>query len=204
MSTNTKITLSPQELQLVNNSNWILTKRDIIEKVTVLFAQAAEKMKAFMEKEKSGFPEAVVRSEPKISKGENYRQLPYVMLDYPRCFEKGDIFAIRTMFWWGNFFSCTLHMAGGYKRIFEEALLNNHARMIQDDIYLCINADQWHHHFELDNYVAVKTKTHDDIIAVIQQRPFVKLALKFSLDQWHEMPEVIERSFSELIKLLKN
>ena len=55
---------------------------------------------------------AIVQSTPKIAKGENYLQLPYVLLDYPRCFDKENIFAIRTMFWWGNFFSITLHLSG--------------------------------------------------------------------------------------------
>ena len=40
-------------------------------------------------------PAEMLFHSPKISKGENYKGLPYVMLDYPRCFGKTDIFAIR-------------------------------------------------------------------------------------------------------------
>ena len=52
---------------------------------------------------------------PKISKGENYRGLPYVMLDYPRLFGREEVLAIRTFFWWGHGFSVTLHLKGGYR-----------------------------------------------------------------------------------------
>ncbi len=34
------------------------------------------------------------------------------MLDYPRAFGRDSIFACRTFFWWGRFFSLTLHLAG--------------------------------------------------------------------------------------------
>ena len=61
-------------------------------------------------------PEEVLIQSPKISRGENYNGLPYVMLDYPRCFGKEDVFAMRTMFWWGNFFSITWHLKGKYSK----------------------------------------------------------------------------------------
>ena len=32
----------------------------------------------------------------------------------PAVFSKENIFAIRTMFWWGNFFSISLHVSGKY------------------------------------------------------------------------------------------
>jgi hypothetical protein len=51
----------------------------------------------------------------KISRGENYQLLPYIILDYPSYFSRNNIFAVRTMFWWGNFFSITLHLSGDHK-----------------------------------------------------------------------------------------
>ena len=48
----------------------------------------------------------------KISRGENYRGLPYLILDYPAYFSQKDIFAFRTMFWWGHFFQCRTTSTG--------------------------------------------------------------------------------------------
>ena len=62
-------------------------------------------------------PEAVIQSSPKITRGENYQLLPYVILDYPRCFQKEQVFAIRTMFWWGKGISITLHVSGNVARM---------------------------------------------------------------------------------------
>ena len=35
----------------------------------------------------------------RVFKGEYYRDLPFVTLDFPRIFEKENVFAYRTMFW---------------------------------------------------------------------------------------------------------
>src|SRR4051812_7539492 len=114
MTDATKITLSDKELSLVKNVEWILTKQMIIQKVYDLFAGGVETIRSAVINSHS-LPDNVRLSVPKIYKGENYLQLPYVIMDYPRCFDKEDIFAIRTMFWWGNFFSITLHLSGIYK-----------------------------------------------------------------------------------------
>ena len=51
---------------------------------------------------------------PKISKGEAYRGLPWLMLDYPRYFGKEGHLSIRVFFWWGNFIAIYLHSSGVY------------------------------------------------------------------------------------------
>ncbi len=201
--THTKITLSPDELELVNNSGWILTKRAVMDKAVYLFGDLSGKVKAILENEKDGLPQAVLLSEPKISKGENYQQLPYVILDYPRCFDAKNVFAIRTMFWWGNFFSCTLHLAGIYKEMFETAVAKNIVVPSKNNYFICVNEDQWQHHFEPDNYFDIKTKAGEEIKVILLQQPFIKIAMKFSLQQWNEMPELLEHAFSEMIQLVK-
>ena len=47
------------------------------------------------------------------------------MLDYPALFKKDEIFALRTMFWWGNFMSITLLLSGGYKETFATVIEEN-------------------------------------------------------------------------------
>jgi hypothetical protein len=112
-----KVQLSSAEMTLVCDPAWILTKNAIMTKVVALLAALSERyveVYAPLTGE-GGLPPT---QPPKISKGENYRGLPYVMLDYPRIFGKEDVFAIRTMFWWGHYFSVTLHLKGIYKEIY--------------------------------------------------------------------------------------
>ena len=195
--------LSPDELLLAQNSDWILTKRTIIDKAVQLLSALCDNMRDIVDAEKVNLPPEAFLSEPKISKGENYRQLPYVILDYPRNFSAGNILAVRTMFWWGNFFSITLHLAGNHKKIFYEHVNKKIALLQNSDYYLCINEDQWQHHFEEGNYVSVSCKTNDELLEIFQQQPFIKIARRFSLSQWNEMPVILERSFSEMVQLIK-
>lgn len=203
MITPAKITLSAQERQLVTNSEWILTKRVITDKVYLLLGVLSESMKGLLEKERKWLPAAIVNSEPKIYKGENYRLLPYVLLDHPRCFSGTDVFAIRTMFWWGNFFSITIQFSGIYKKMYTDALIKNIATLQAGDYYTCVNEDAWQHHFDSDNYAKASTIEMATLQCMLEDRPFIKLARSFSLDQWDEMPALLERSFIDLLQLLK-
>jgi len=176
-----KLTLSAEEQQLVNNSNWILTKRVIIDKVYHLLGNLSASQKAIIENKKKWLPLPVIQSTPKISKGENYRHLPYVLLDYPRCFDAENAFAIRTMFWWGNFFSMTLQLSGTYKQVLEQNISKKKNLLDQHQFYLCVNESPWYHHFEIDNYIAVKELANNEMERIIYQKNICKTGCKISI-----------------------
>jgi|SRR5689334_6114256 len=197
MPDQTKIQLSPFEMDLLNNSEWILTKNKIIKKaqqlleeVQVIIQQHAKKSEVF--------PLEVIAISPKISKGENYLGLPWLMLDYPRYFEKEKIFAIRTMFWWGNFFSTTLHLSGEYKRRYAEAIKRSYEVLCQHEFYICIHDDQWHHHFEKENYLPVKSFTADGFADHINKRSFIKLSCQLSFLEWNSAPGLLSEIFTRI------
>lgn len=198
-----KITLSGEELQLVNNTEWILTKRIILDKVVLLFGDIAQVEKKFIATQKSWLFNAAVISEAKITRGENYLQLPWVVLDYPRCFGKENIFAVRTMFWWGNFFSCTLHISGSYKILFEQAIIKNIHFLQKNNYFICINNNEWQHHFNTDNYLPADKLPVAEMEKIITGNRFIKVAVKFPLNNWNEMYGLLEKSFTELVQLLK-
>jgi hypothetical protein len=122
----------------------------------------------------------------KISKGENYNGLPYLILDYPRIFNKQNIFAIRTLFWWGNFFSITLHLGGVHKERYEEKCIHALELFKQHDFYFCINSDEWEHHFDSSNYTPVKSLSIDKWEQQVKEKPFLKMAKKYSLHLWDD------------------
>ncbi len=198
-----KLMLSDDELQLVTNTGWILTKRKIIDKVNGLLGAVAANQQHVIENEKAWLPQQVVLSTPKIAKGENYLQLPYLLLDYPRCFDAENIFAVRTMFWWGNFFSITLHLSGIYKEKFQQKIIDN-ITAVEEEVFICINENQWQHHFEADNYTGIKKLSEAALQDMIIGKEFIKLAIKFPLQPWAALPALLDQSFVEIIKLLKD
>lgn len=199
----TKITLSAKELELVCNIDWILTKHTIIHKVVQQFSEVLLKMQEITEQHKPHLPKEIFSKDGKISKGENYKGLPYVMLDYPRYFEKEETLAIRTLFWWGNFFSTSLQLAGNAKKAAAPNLLTNFLQLQQQGYWLCISDNPWQHHFEEDNYVPMQSLTHTRFKTLLTKKPFIKISKKIDLQQWDNMALFVMQSFIEMINLLK-
>jgi hypothetical protein len=204
MMNKTKITLSAKELELVCNTEWILTKHNIIQKVMVLFSQSLAGMQQQTIEQKNNLPAAIFLKDPKISKGENYKSLPYVMLDYPRYFEKENTLAIRTFFWWGNFFSINLQLAGKYRTQAVPNLQANFLMLQQNNYWICINNKPWEHFFEEDNFLSIQQLTMDQFTAILNRESFIKISKKQSLQHWDTALLFIEQSFEEMLKLLEN
>lgn len=200
MRPQSKLTLSDEELQLVSSTGWILTKHAVTSKLYDLFGELSEKYKVVCRQE--WLPAAATGVSPKISKGENYLRLPYVMLDFPRLFDQQNVFAVRTLFWWGNFFSITLHLSGEYKKRFEKKLLAGFDIVRRHDFYVCTGADPWQHHFEHSNYIPAAGLAKEEFEKTMLQKPFIKLAAKFPVQAWNDMPELLEEKFILLMKLL--
>lgn len=188
-----KIQLSAEELSLVQNAGWLLTKNTIIEKVFALFGEVAHHNQCRFSGVRDNFnarsgilPAEVLVPSPKISKGENYRGLPWVMLDYPRLFTRDDAFAIRTMFWWGHFLSVTLHLKGAYKKRYEQQLLNNFSLLATKQFYVCVSGEEWRHEFDDDNYKPLTQLNSSDVEEILLANNFCKLSAKISLPQWNQ------------------
>lgn len=200
MSDKTKLMLSDVELQFVKDTSWVLTKQRIIGTVYHLFNdQVGEITHQFKNTSLALFPN-IAAAVPKITRGENYRSLPYVMLDYPAVFDKENIFAIRTMFWWGNFVSVTLQLSGIYKNSLQQIILEN----LQKDasaFFICINEDEWQHHFEADNYRFVNELKIKEACIIWPQARFIKLALKIDLKDWNEMPALLKTAYHKMAGL---
>jgi hypothetical protein len=195
----TKIALSAKELEMVCNTDWILTKQSIILKVYQLFGDFSD---SIQQQISSNLTENICSKSPKISRGENYQNLPYVMLDYPRCFSKNETVAVRTFFWWGNFCSINLHLSGKSKAVVMPKLIEQFSFFQQHDFSICVNNTPWEHHFEPDNFVPVKTISFEHFKNVLEREPFVKIAKKIPLQEWEKISLFIRQSFSELLQFI--
>jgi len=197
-----KIRLSEAELELVTNAGWILTKNAILQKIKQHRAGLQEQQLAFLSQYAPRLPVVILSSSPKISKGENYNGLPYLLLDYPRIFERENILAIRTMFWWGQFFSTTLHLSGTYKNKAVQKIIASYEAIKQNGFYCGINDDPWKHHFEENNYRPLDKMNPAEFEKLMTNRPFIKLAAKIPLEQWEESGEILLGQFKQLIELV--
>ena len=121
---------------------------------------------------------------PKISKGENYQGLPYLILDHPRKASDKTFFFIRTLFWWGNFFSCTLHVSGETKHVFKERIQNRYLEL--QNFYVSTNANQWAHHLQKPDYIKIDSVSKTEFEEICENFDHIKIACKHPLEEWEE------------------
>jgi len=196
MTGSANVSLSAFEKQLVTDASWILTKNSIIQKVFVLFGELSIAWQ--MDEVLQQMPSAINVTPPKISKGENYEGLPYIMLDYPRCFSKEDVFAIRTFFWWGNFFSITLHLKGKYKVQFEQVIADAISKGQLNNAWINYANEEWVHHFENTNMNPVQLTD----AAELKDKKILKLAYKLDLNDWDSAEEFLKKVFDQYMLIL--
>ena len=199
MSLATKIMLSDLEQAKVMDAEWILTKHRIMEKAQWMMQQQIEPINNIFKPLAAEFDQEILSGTPKISKGENYRKLPFIILDYPAVFSKTDVFALRTLFWWGNHVSLHLKLSGKYLNQFKARLFQN---LKKNDVgfFVCINETEWEHHFEPDNYVVANAEN----IGLLQERnpAFIKISLKYRLEDWNNMPQLLAEGYIKMANLL--
>jgi len=197
----TKISLSEQEMKMVEDADLILTKNRVIEKAGWLLADLQQVYYMVLQNKEINLPDEIRKSSPKISKGEYYEGLPYLILDYPRYFTRPDIFAIRTMFWWGNFFSITLHLSGIYKNKFIHQIKNDLSILKKNDFHISTGENEWAHHFEKNNYLHLQMMDENFIEQKLNEGSFIKLAKKYPINTWHRVSKMFEKDFRLLTKI---
>ena len=182
------------EYNVMHDATFFIHKKKITDKLFRLLGNLNVEIENLLSQYDEVLPAAVLTSKGKVNRGENYEQLPYVILDSPRLFINGDVFAFRTMFWWGNYFSCTVHLAGIYLAAFKPNLIEFITNDKSNSYYIGTGDDEWQHHLRADNYTpAVDILSNKAILNDVSEKPFFKVAIQLPLTKAGELgPEGIK------------
>lgn len=187
-----------QELDLASDSTILLVKYRIMEKVWDFLEDMQIEIRELLNSFKGKLPAELNLQHGKISRGENYKRLPFMMLDFPAFFTKEDILAFRSMFYWGNFISSTFHLQGSFVKEYGIALIDRFRN--SESIYFCVNNSPWEYDYNSNNYVLLKEMGSEEIEDHLQHTDFIKLSIKFLVE---EMPERRQDLISFLLEGLK-
>ena len=190
--------LTTREIEVISDTEFLITKRAAINKIDELLSQTQKKISKNFKSSTLPFPSKDEFSNGKISRGENYRGLPFLVLDYPAMFSKENIFAFRTMFYWGNFFSVTLHLQGESLEYYRNHILNNFNELLHKNIYISVGETPWEYHYESDNYIPLLENNQE----LIKTCPFLKLSKKLEINEWKKVPEFASEFFEIILGIL--
>ena len=194
--------LSPEELRLLGDTHFLLSKHRIQKELEKLLAIAEREMRQQLSQSGVSLSATVASKTGKISRGENYQLLPYLVLDYPRHFSKTSVFACRTMCWWGHDFSCTLLLQGELLEHYRTALLRQAERLTSSDCWIGIHQSPWEHHFETDNIREARNFSTAELQTHLQQHPFVKITRRLPLAAYEQLPAFAAETFGMFLALI--
>jgi hypothetical protein len=108
------IKLTNHQLKLAADTDYPITKNQVIANISLLFDELG---KHLQQTHFEGSFQFLNHGSYKVTRGENYQGLPYIVLDYPKISGTDFPIVMRTMFWWGKYFSFNIIIQ-------DESLLN--------------------------------------------------------------------------------
>lgn len=188
---------NPEEFEVVTNSDFLKTKKNIIKSISDTFSDDIPKIH---EQKSNQIPTPInLNFGSKLSRGENYKGLPYVVFDHPNSFQRESTFAFRTMFWWAHEFSATIHLGGDFLVKHGKNIIDAASILKKLDAYICVNQTPWEYHFDEDNYLAINQIEAIEMSNFVN-KGFLKIAIKEDLDKYEEFLKKTEMLYSIFLK----
>ncbi len=96
------IKLTNHQLKLAADTDYPITKNQVIANISLLFDELGKQLQ---QADFEGSFKFLNNASYKVTRGENYQGLPFVVLDYPKISGADFPLVFRTLFWWGKYFS---------------------------------------------------------------------------------------------------
>lgn len=181
------IKLTKHELNFAKDTSYPLAKKSVVQKIALQLNQLGKNMQAVLNANN-----LFDTSEYKITRGENYKHMPYLMLDSPKLNGANFKIACRTMFWWGHYFSCNLFIKTECLNTAETASLLQ--KLPKAKIWIGDNL--WEQELSSGEYVKVNTLTQTQIEIILQKQPYLKLSAKIAINKVEQLPTLACKIYS--------
>lgn len=189
------------ETQFMFDAQLFERKRRVNQKIFELFEIIRLRLKDSSLHKQFPFPEGTDYHTGKISQGENYLGYPWVMLDFPRGFNKNAIFAFRTMFWYGHYFSAHIVIAGDGL----SGVLSNVAeklRQTPDAVQFSCYEDAWCHDINKSTYNQANQLSPEAIKLHAARHGYIKLSIKTTETDTENLATAVVAHYETMLQLL--
>ena len=198
----TKIILSEEEIATLHNKDFFRVKKNILAKAESVLGEIAndEELKHEWKKIIASGNETVFQ--PKISRGENYEGLPWLMLDFPKQFEKQNQFAVRTFFWWGNYFSVFILLSGSSLKKFLPLMQMHFDSLQKNNFQISNNQNPFGHKVDAKNFIPMKKISKQKLKSIAAENKYLLLAAILPLSKFKKAKEFIRSNHLLLQQIL--
>lgn len=179
----TNLSLNDDELRFLSNRELFLKKRQLSDHIIDILGDIEAQIQQTAGDYVHKIPESAFRKRGKISRGENYLGYPWFILDHPATFQKDQLFAFRTLVWWGNYFSVTFHVSG---TCFEKIEVREFISQLMKSfpcLVVCKNENQWEHFLEKPNFIPAEEFLQELKPSNGIHQNFLKAAIKIPFEE---------------------
>jgi hypothetical protein len=187
------IKLTKHELDFASDTIYPETKQSILRKVQELFLECEQKIS-----QHEAYQELAGRVFCKITKGEQYRGLPYMVLDCPQIKGPEIDIVVRTLFWWGHYFSCNLIIRTDKLSEEQDVTAIRDLRKTR----LLTGTDLWEQDLDSPAYKKCTALRNEEIQNMLHTSTYLKLSRKIPLHKYQTLPEQVDGILSQWIVAL--
>lgn len=172
----------------MHDAELMRARRSILSKIHELLAAVQRRLESASLWEDLPFAAEAKTAGAKISKGDNYLEMPYQVLDYPRCYGTREVFAYRVMFWWGHEFSAFLHLKGQSLTLISRSLPLRWSRLQQSGFLVSNSDNEWVQHATPEHYAEASVLSGHEVLS-LKDRSFLKMGRTLPLEKWASLEE---------------
>lgn len=187
------IKLTKHELDFASDTIYPETKQSVITKLQELFDTCAQ---TFLQN--TVYKHYTSSRQYKITKGEQYKQLPFVVLDYPQITGGEVVFVLRTMFWWGHYISCNMIIQ---TNLLHEKQDLRAIRNLSKTLVLT-GENLWEQDLDSKYYMEIQKLTDEELEEWMHSRTFLKLSHKVPLTEHENLPTLADTIYTEWLNIL--
>lgn len=187
------IKLTKHELDFASDTIYPETKQTVMLKMQQLFTACGQKLN-----QNTLYQELTANTKFKITKGEQYKSLPYMVLDSPQIKGPEIDLVFRTLFWWGHYVSCNLIVST--------------TKLEQEQDYTAIKQlpktrlltgnDLWEQDLDSAEFSKCSALSVAEIEHLIHTQTYVKLSRKIPLRKHAQLPELMDMVYSNWMAVL--
>ena len=166
---------SEKELRLVKHVELFQCKPAILKKAENRFLALQRGLEKEIIPLSPNLPKSLDLVKNQIARGENHNGFPFLSLDYPQNFSKTEMFAMRTLFWWGHYLGYSLILKGERLAIYSERLSENCKTEPFQDIFFCLAPNPWEWELNEKNYSLVSKVNAEEFQKTILELGYLKL-----------------------------
>lgn len=183
--------LNPQELALLADPDVLPRKHRVQQTLEKILLQTGQSLNAMA----LSIPWS--SKPPKLSRGENYEQQAYRVMDFPRIQEEGGFLFYRTLILWGHPIGMHLIASGHFMERLAPSLIAHHSSLAPHWYYAAQDTP-WIWQADANDLIPCFNMEPDQLLAEISKRKFLKLSSFVPLDRYADLPQLSLDRFAEL------